>query len=75
MAQPKKPFKRMNTKICIHCKSNKVIKKGLSHNIQRWKCKDYHKIFQANRKALPDKEELFYSFSFHKQTLHTLDMG
>ena len=68
----KKPFKRMNTKICIHCKSYKVIKKGLNHNIQRWKCKNCNKIFQANRKALPTKEELFYSFAFHKQTLKEL---
>lgn len=63
----------MNSKKCIKCNSLNVIKKGFNkNNIQRWKCKDCNKIFQANRKAPPKTEELFFSFSFHKQTLKEL---
>ena len=63
----------MNNKKCIHCDSFNVIKKGFNKDkIQRWKCRNCKKIFQANRKALPKMEELFYSFSFHKQTLKEL---
>ena len=58
----------MNQKKCVFCNSINVIKKGFQDNIQRWECKDCHKKFQSNRKALPEKEELFYSFTFHKQT-------
>lgn len=63
----------MNSKKCIKCSSLNVIKKGFNKDkVQRWKCKDCKKIFQANRKAPPKTEELFYSFAFHKQTLKEL---
>ena len=65
-------FKRMNSKKCVFCNSGNVFKKGFQNGIQRWKCRDCDKKFQANRKALPNKEELFLSFVFHKQTLSEL---
>ena len=58
----------MNSKKCVFCNSSKVIKKGKQGVYQRWRCKECKKKFQSNRKALPTKEELFYSFTFHKQT-------
>jgi hypothetical protein len=61
----------MNSKKCPFCNSTQVIKKGFQQGIQKWKCKDCFKYFQANRKALP-KEELFCSFVFHKQTFTEL---
>jgi hypothetical protein len=62
----------MNNKKCVFCGSDKVVKKGSQNGIQRWLCKTCNKKFQANRKALPSLEELFYSFCFHKQTLKEL---
>jgi transposase-like protein len=62
----------MNSKKCIFCNSNNLRKKGFQNNHQVWECKECHKKFQANRKAPPSKEELFYEFAFHKQTLQEL---
>jgi hypothetical protein len=59
----------MNSKKCVFCSSGNVIRKGFQGNIQRWFCKDCKKKFQANRKALPDKEEIFKWYTFKKQTL------
>ena len=62
----------MNSKKCVFCESINVTKQGIQKGIQRWKCKDCNKKFQANRKALP-KEVLFCSFVFHKQTFTELN--
>jgi hypothetical protein len=61
-------FKHMNCKKCVFCSSLNVIKKGKQGEHQRYYCKDCKKKFQANRKSLPNMEEIFYSFTFHKQT-------
>lgn len=61
----------MNSKKCLFCNSINVKKEGFLKGIQRWRCKDCLKYFQANRKALP-KEALFLSFVFHKQTFTEL---
>ena len=61
----------MNSKKCIFCNSINVKKDGSQNGIQRWKCKDCNKKFQANKKSLP-KEEIFCSFVFHKQTFTEL---
>ena len=58
----------MNSKKCVFCNSINVKKDGTQNGVQRWKCKDCNKKFQANKKSLP-KEEIFCSFVFHKQTL------
>jgi hypothetical protein len=64
----------MNKRKCIKCNSLNITKKGYQNNTQRYYCKDCKTKFQikTNRKALPKTEELFYSFSFHKQTLKEL---
>ena len=61
----------MNSKKCIYCSSINVKKEGFLKGVQRWRCKDCLKYFQANRKALP-KDALFCSFVFHKQTFTEL---
>ena len=61
----------MNSKKCVFCNSINVKKDGSQNGIQRWKCKDCNKKFQANKKSLP-KEEIFCSFVFHKQTFTEL---
>lgn len=61
----------MNSKKCVFCNSINVKKDGTQNCIQRWKCKDCNKKFQANKKSLP-KEEIFCSFVFHKQTFKEL---
>jgi hypothetical protein len=61
----------MNSKKCVFCNSINVKKDGTQNGIQRWKCKDCNKKFQANKKSLP-KEEIFCSFVFHKQTFKEL---
>lgn len=63
----------MNNRKCIKCQSLNITKKGKQNNIQRYYCKDCKSKFQykLNRKSLP-KEEIFYSFTFHKQTLKEL---
>ena len=64
----------MNKRKCIKCNSFNITKKGKQNCTQRWYCKDCKVKFQykTNRKAPPNSEELFYSFSFHKQTLKEL---
>lgn len=62
----------MNRKKCPYCRSFSVVRKGFQQGHQRWKCKECHKKFQANRKALPAKEELFCLYTFNKQTLAEL---
>jgi len=67
----------MNKKKCIFCNQTSTKKKGFNINkegkrIQKYYCKNCKKIFQENRKAPLNKEELFYFFSFHKQTLAEL---
>jgi hypothetical protein len=64
----------MNKRRCIKCNSLNITKKGYQNNIQRYFCKDCKTKFQykTNRKPLPEMEEVFYSFSFHKQTLKEL---
>jgi hypothetical protein len=62
----------MNLKKCPFCDSNQCIKKGFQEGYQRWKCNSCNKKFQANRKALPPKEELFCLYVFNKQTLNEL---
>jgi len=62
----------MNKKKCPFCSSGKCIKKGKRDGHQRWLCKDCKKKFQANKKALPSKEELFCLYTFSKQTLSEL---
>lgn len=62
----------MNQKKCPYCSSIKCIKKGKQDGHQRWYCKDCQKKFQANKKVLPDKEELFCLYAFNKQTLTEL---
>lgn len=63
----------MNKRKCIKCNSFNITKKGKQNNTQRYYCKDCKSKFQykVNRKALPS-EVLFYSFTFHKQTLKEL---
>ncbi len=61
----------MNSKKCVFCNSLNVKKDGFQKGIQRWKCKECNKKFQANKKVLP-MEELFCSFVFHKQTFTEL---
>jgi len=61
----------MNSKKCVFCNSINVKKDGFQKGIQRWKCKECSKKFQANKRAL-HKEELFCSFVFHKQTFTEL---
>jgi hypothetical protein len=61
----------MNSKKCVFCNSVNVKKEGFLKGIQRWRCKDCLKYFQAHRKALPS-EALFLSFVFHKQTFTEL---
>ena len=61
----------MNSKKCVFCESLNVKKFGFQKGIQRWKCKDCLKYFQANKRSLP-KEEIFCSFVFHKQTFTEL---
>jgi len=62
----------MNKKKCPYCGSFLVVKKGFQQGHQRWKCKSCSKKFQANKKALPSKEELFCKYVFNKQTLNEL---
>lgn len=63
----------MNKRKCSKCNSLNITKKGKQDNIQRYYCKDCKVKFQIKiRKAPPNTEELFYSFSFHKQTLKEL---
>ena len=61
----------MNSKKCVFCESLKVTKQGFQKGLQKWKCGECDKYFQANKRALP-KEELFLSFVFHKQTFTEL---
>jgi hypothetical protein len=61
----------MNSKKCLFCNGINVKKDGSQNGIQRWKCKDCNKKFQANKKSLP-MEEIFCSFVFHKQTFTEL---
>ena len=61
----------MNSKKCVFCNSLNVKKDGSQNGIQRWKCKECNKKFQANKRSLP-KEEIFCSFVFHKQTFTEL---
>lgn len=63
----------MNDKKCIRCFSTEVTKKGKQSGRQRWFCKKCNLKFQANRKPLPNKEEVFSSFTFNKQTLNELN--
>lgn len=63
----------MNNKKCPECSQINVIKRGTQNGIQRWYCKDCKQIFQANKKSLPTKEELFCLYSFDKQTLNDLN--
>lgn len=63
----------MNNKKCVNCLSTEVIKKGKQGVIQRWFCKKCNLKFQANKKPLPKKEEVFCSFVFNKQTLTELN--
>ncbi len=62
----------MNQRKCIHCASVRCIKRGSQQGIQRWYCKDCQKVFQANQKSPPVKEELFCLFVFGKRTLAEL---
>lgn len=59
----------MNKKKCIFCTNTACIRKGFQNGHQRWYCKTCKKKFQANKKALPSKEELFCLYVFNKQTL------
>lgn len=59
----------MNRKQCPFCGSVSCIRKGFQEGHQRWKCKQCHKKFQANKTAPPSKEELFCLYVFNKQTL------
>ena len=70
--QAKNSFKRMNTKKCPFCGSHRCIKKGFQEGHQRWLCKECSKKFQANKNALPSKEELFCLYVFNKQNLNEL---
>lgn len=63
----------MNKKKCPFCGSSNCIKKGFQKEHQRWQCKDCKKKFQANKKVLPSKEELFCLYVFSKQTLSELN--
>lgn len=65
----------MNKKKCPFCSSKKCIKKGKQDNHQRWQCKNCKKKFQANKKVLPSKEELFCLYVFSKQTLSELSQS
>lgn len=62
----------MNAKHCPFCGSQKCVRKGKRNGHQRWQCKACTKKFQANRKAPPQKEELFCLYAFNKQTLAEL---
>jgi hypothetical protein len=62
----------MNTKKCPFCGYIKCIRKGLQEGHQRWQCKQCNKKFQANKRVLPSKEELFCLYAFNKQTLNEL---
>ncbi len=62
----------MNIKKCPFCGSDRCIRKGFQENHQRWKCKDCGKKFQANKKVLLSKEELFCLYVFNKQSLNEL---
>ncbi len=59
----------MNKKKCPYCAITDCIKKGFQKGIRRWYCKQCKKYFQANKKVLPSKEELFCLYAFNKQTL------
>jgi hypothetical protein len=63
----------MNKKKCLFCSGFNCIKKGIQQGHQRWQCKDCKKKFQANKKVLPSKEELFCLYVFSKQTLSELN--
>ena len=63
----------MNSKKCLFCESDKVVKNGFQNNIRVWKCKSCNKKFQANRKTLPNKEEIFKWYVFKKQTLNEVN--
>lgn len=65
----------MNKKKCPFCGGFNCIKKGIQQGHQRWQCKDCKKKFQANKKALLSKEELFCLYVFSKQTLSELNQG
>jgi hypothetical protein len=62
----------MNSKKCPFCSHHECIRKGKQDGHQRWQCKDCNKKFQANKKVLPSKEELFCLYAFNKQTLKEL---
>jgi hypothetical protein len=62
----------MNKKKCLFCNGFNCIKKGIQQGHQRWQCKDCKKKFQANKKVLPTKEELFCLYVFSKQALSEL---
>ena len=59
----------MNRKKCPYCGSIACIRKGVQQGHQRWKCRECNKKFQANKRVLPTKEELFCLYIFNKQTL------
>jgi transcription elongation factor Elf1 len=63
----------MNNKKCVFCESERVVKNGFQNNVRVWKCKSCNKKFQANRRALPDKEEIFKWYTFKKQTLNEVN--
>jgi hypothetical protein len=62
----------MNNKRCVFCASDKVVKNGYQNSVRIWKCKSCSKRFQANKKVLPSKEELFCLFAFNKQSFAEL---
>ena len=62
----------MNIKTCPFCSGHRCIRKGMQEGHQRWQCTECKKKFQANKKILPSKEELFCLYVFNKQTLKEL---
>ncbi len=66
----------MNSKKCVFCNSNNLIKYGKQNDKVRWKCKDCGKIFQANTRKNPlNREGLFFSFVFGKQNISELALS
>ena len=63
----------MNSKKCVFCRSESVIRKGFQGNIQRWFCKECKKKFQANIKSPPNCAEIFNLYTFKKQTLNEVN--
>ncbi len=55
------PFILLWQKICFHCGSNQVIKRGVIKGSQRWYCKSCHHYFSGSRRVIASAVNNRYS--------------